>query len=291
MPRAAGADGMKTFEELGIIGAEKYLSAYRGRWFVIKCGGSLLEEEAVGAAVMDDIALIRKSGINLALVHGGGVQADRDMAAAGIEPRRHKGLRITCDRTIGILSRCFGDMNRNIVELLHARGVDAVGFTGAKGGLVRGEKMRVDDVDLGFVGDMTGLDRAAWDSIGGRLPVISSLGVDAGGNTLNINADYVATKLALLVQAEKLILMTDVDGVMLDPEKPETLISVLSVSLASEMIAEGAISRGMIPKIESAITAVEQGLPKIHMINGRIPHSLIYEIFTDRGIGTQIVPG
>lgn len=282
---------LETLGILGIKGAGKYLELFRGGWFVIKCGGSLVEDPATGAAILDDIAFLKRAGINPALVHGGSVQADRDMEAAGIVPRRYKGLRITCDRTIGILDRCFGDLNRRLMEALRERGVDAVGFSGSAG-LIRAEKMRLDDVDLGCVGDMTDIDRGVWNSLtGSQVPVIASLGIDGAGRVLNINADYVATKLALLIRAEKLVLMTDVRGVMLDPGKPETLIPTLTVSRARELIKEGTIARGMIPKMESAVRAIEDGLPKIHMIDGREPHGLLFEIFTDQGIGTQIVPG
>jgi len=269
--------------------AEKFLREFMGRRFIIKCGGSLLEDAAAGAGILDDVALLKKEGIKPALVHGGSVQADCEMEAAGIRPRRYKGLRITDEQTIEILDRCFGELNLKIVDSLRERGVGAVGFSGSRGGLIRGGRMRPDGVDIGLVGDVTGIDRAAWESAGDKIPVVASLGVDEDGRTLNINADYVATQLALLTAADKLILMTDVDGVMLDPSKPETLIPTLTVGRARKLIEEGAVSRGMIPKIESAVRAVEQGLPKIHLINGRTPHSLLYEIFTEQGIGTQII--
>jgi acetylglutamate kinase len=279
------------FKSLNITDAGKFFREFEGRVFVIKCGGSLLEDAATGAAILDDIAILKKEGVNPVLVHGGSVQADADMKAAGIIPERYKGLRITDEKTIEILDRCFGVVNRGLVESLRQRGVEAAGFSGARGGgLIRGERMKPDGVDIGLVGDVTGIDGVAWESAAGRLPVVSSLGMDPEGKTLNINADYVATQLALLIRADKLILMTDVDGVMLDPAKPETLISTLTVWRARKLIGEGAISRGMIPKIESAVRAIEQGLHKIHMINGRTPHSLLLEVLTDRGVGTQIVP-
>jgi acetylglutamate kinase len=279
------------FKVLDANSAEQYVETFKNKVFVVKCGGTLLEDTASGAAFLDDVALLWKKGIRPALVHGGGVQADAEMEAAGIKPERYKGLRITGARTIEILDRCFGALNAEIVAELQKRGADAAGFSGARGGLILGGRLQPDGVDIGLVGEVTGINAAAWESAAGKIPVVSSLGVDSEGNTLNINADYVATQLALLVKAEKLILMTDVDGVLLDPEKPETLIPTLTVSRARELIGEGAISRGMIPKIESAVLAIELGLPKIHLINGRTPHSLLLEIFTDKGVGTQIIPG
>ncbi len=276
-------------KSLGIEGAEKFVKSFKDKRFVIKCGGSLLEDTSTGSGILDDIALLKKNGIEPVLVHGGSVQADNEMKAAGIKPERYKGLRITDPETMEILDRCFGDLNRSLVSSLVGRGVAATGFSGARGGLILGERMTPDGVDIGLVGDVTGIDFDIWKSALGTVPVVSSLGVDPEGRTLNINADYVATQLALHIKADKLILMTDVDGVMLDPAKPDTLVSTLTVARARQMIADGAISRGMIPKIESAVRAVEQGLPRIHMINGRKPHSLLLEIFTDHGVGTMIV--
>ncbi|HPI76954.1 MAG TPA: acetylglutamate kinase [bacterium] len=287
-----GRETIKLLESLDIRYPDKYLYEFRGRSFVVKCGGSLMEDPSTGLAILDDVALLKKEGINPVLVHGGSVQADREMEAAGIQPKRYKGLRHTCERTIEILDRCFGALNSRIVEELKSRGADAAGFSGASGGgLIKADIIRPDGVDIGLVGDMTGLNRPLWDSIlNNQLPVVSSLGVSPQGLTLNINADYVATKLALEIGADKLILMTDVAGVMLDPKDPSTLISSLTVSRARELIADGSIGSGMIPKIESATRAIESGLKKIHMINGRVSHSLLLEIFTDHGVGTEIKP-
>jgi len=287
-----GRETIKLLESLDIRYPDKYLDEFRGRFFVVKCGGSLMEDPSTGLAILEDIALLKKEGINPVLVHGGSVQADREMEAAGIQPKRYKGLRHTCERTIEILDRCFGALNSRIVEELKSRGADAAGFSGASGGgLIEADIIRPDGVDIGLVGDMTGLNRPLWDSIlNNQLPVVSSLGVSSQGLTLNINADYVATKLALEIGADKLILMTDVAGVMLDPKDPSTLISSLTVSRARELIADGSIGSGMIPKIESATRAIESGLRKIHMINGRVSHSLLLEIFTDHGVGTEIKP-
>ncbi len=276
---------------LGIDQAGKYLAEFEGSIFVVKCGGALVEDRVAGDHILEDIAFLKKNGVRTVLVHGGSVQADHDMEEAGICPRRHRGLRITCDKTIGILEKCFGDLNLALVDRLREKGVEAVGFSGPRGALVRGEKMDLGDgVDLGWVGDMTGIARDVWDSVKeDEVPVVASLGVSEGGRTLNINADYVATQLALRVRARKLILMTDVDGVMVVPGDTSTLISTLTVGRAMTLIDEGIIAGGMIPKIESAVRTIEQGLDKIHIINGRKPHSLLLETLTDGGVGTQIV--
>lgn len=272
-----------------IIKGEKYLDKFRGEIFVIKCGGSLVENRRTGGVILDDIVLLKKNGIHPVLVHGGSVQADRMMETAGICPQRYRGLRITCEKTIVILEKCFGYLNGRLVNRLRYRGVKARGFSGRKGGLVIGERMRLDGVDLGLVGDMTGICEKAWKALPDDVvPVVASLGVGPDGETLNINADYVATKLALEIGASKLILMTDVDGVLKDPKDKSTLISSLTVSRAEELIADGSLQGGMIPKIESAMRAIRDGLPKIHMINGQKAHSLLLEIFTDKGVGTQI---
>ncbi|HOO56301.1 MAG TPA: acetylglutamate kinase [bacterium] len=279
-------------DSLSIRYADKYLKKFRGKHFVIKCGGSLIENPETGKIILDDVAMLKKEGIHPVLVHGGSVQANNEMKAEGIEPRRYKGLRITCDRTIKVLEKCFGELNKKLVNELNNRGVKAIGFSGRDGDLIQAEKMNLlDGVDLGWVGDMTGIRHDAWSTVTNRqIPVIASLGVGSEGNVLNINADYIATKLALVLKAQKLFLVTDVNGVLLDPENPDTLISSLTVEKARELIENGNIGSGMIPKIESAINTIEQGLPKIHMINGKIPHCILYEIFTDTGIGTEIVP-
>ena len=277
----------------GIDGAEKYLEEFDGSTFVVKCGGALLEDEAAGALVLDDLALLSRAGVRTMLVHGGSVQADCDMAESGIEPKRYKGLRITCDRTMEILERCFGALNRRIVELLRERGIEAVGFSGPEnGGLLVAEKLHPDGVDIGRVGHVTDVRAQLLNALRrDALPVVSSLGVDADGCALNINADYAATQLALRIGARKLILLTDVRGVLLDRNDPSSLISTLTCSHARKLIEDKVIEAGMIPKIESAVGAVEAGLNKLHIVSGAAPHALARELFTDEGCGTQIVKG
>ncbi len=266
------------------------IAAKKGLRVVVKCGGTLIENGATGDAVLDDLVCLKRAGLSVSLVHGGGVQADRDMEAAGIVPQRHRGLRITCDRTIEILSRCFGRLNEDIVAKIREKGVPAVGFSAPAGRLVLAEVMRIDDVDLGNVGDVTGVDMDMWRAVPpDAVAIVSSLGTDTAGRTLNINADYVATRLARLTGADDLVLMTDVDGVMLDQSDPSTRIPLLTLARARELIDDGTISRGMIPKIESALRAVGQGLGRVHIINGRKPHSLLTQIFGAAGAGTTIV--
>lgn len=293
MVRTDTAALIEKLHALGIDGAQKYLEEFDGSTFVVKCGGALLEDESTGALVLDDIALLSRAGIRVVLVHGGSVQADCEMLESGIEPRRYKGLRITCDRTIEILERCFGSLNRRIVELLRGRGIDAVGFSGSEnGGLLMAEKLHPDGVDIGRVGHVTDVQISLLDSLRATaLPVISSLGVDDDGCALNINADYAATQLALRIGARKLILLTDVQGVLLDRNDPSTLISTLTCSHARKLIEDKVIDSGMIPKIESAVNAVEAGLNKLHIVSGAAPHALAKELFTDEGCGTQIVKG
>ncbi|MEW5945678.1 MAG: acetylglutamate kinase [bacterium] len=269
----------------------KYIRLFRGKRFVIKCGGSLLEHPQTREGVLDDVALLALAGIRPILVHGGSVQADRELELAGIPCRRVKGLRVTCDRTLRVVERCFGHINGATVAGLRNRGVEAAGFSGKNGGLILAEKMLVDNEDIGHVGAVTAVASGKLDSLDDRaVPVVSSLGVDAGGNTLNVNADYVAAGIAHAVNAEKLILLTDVPGILLDPADDSSLVSTLKVKDAEKMIKDRVINSGMIPKVESAVEAVGKGLPKVHLISGKKPHSLLYEIFTDEGCGTQIIP-
>lgn len=278
------------FEEAGIPAPEKYVRLFAGKGFVVKCGGSLMESGEVGGRVLDDLVALFRLGVRPVLVHGGSVQADRELEKAGIACRRVRGLRVTCDRTLEIIAECFGRLNGEIVGRLKQRGVGATGFGG--GEVVLAEKIKVGGEDVGNVGRVTGIEAGPLEeAMETGVPVIASLGRDAGGGMLNINADYVATQLALHISAEKLILLTDVDGVMTDPSDGSTLISTLTVSEARRLMEGEVIASGMIPKVESAVEVVEGGLPKVHMINGRIPHSLLVEVFTDQGCGTQIVPG
>ena len=275
----------------GIRGVERYIGEFQGKVFVVKAGGALLEDRATGALILDDLAILCRCGVRPVLVHGGGVQADRDLVQAGVEVCRYKGLRVTCDKTMEIIQRCFCQLNDSIVERLKFRGVNAVGFSGRRGGgLVRAERMRPDGQDIGHVGDVTGLHSELLDELPpGALPVVASLGVDEDNNVLNINADYVAAPLALHLNAEKLILLTDVVGVLRDRHDPATLIPTLTTALARELIADGTIDAGMVPKVESIVRMVESGLKRVHMISGRVPHALAREIFTDEGCGTQIL--
>ncbi|MFH1538231.1 MAG: acetylglutamate kinase [bacterium] len=277
------------FEAAGIPEPGKYVRLFAGKSFVVKCGGSLIESGEVGEMLLDDIAAMFRLGIRPVLVHGGSVQADREIEEAGIPSRRVRGLRVTCDRTLEIVSRCFGQLNGRVVKRLRGRGVEAVGF--GAGEVIRAERLVMEGEDIGNVGMVAGVEDGPLKSAMEKgVPVIASLGTGPDGGLLNINADYVATRLAVHISAEKLVLLTDVDGVMTDPSDDSTLISTLTVSEARRLIDSGVIASGMIPKVESAVEVVEGGLPKVHMINGRTSHSLLVEVFTDRGCGTQIVP-
>jgi len=278
---------------LGLPGAEKYIAGFAGKTFVVKCGGALIENAATGAAILDDVALLNRAGVRTVLVHGASVQADRDMEAAGIKPQRYKGLRITCDRTIEILERCFTALNTDIVQQLRERGANAHGFSGAAGGgLLIAEKLSPDGVDIGHVGDVTSVRQDLLDALpADAVAVVSSLGVGPDGRALNVNADYAATRLALGIGAAKLILMTDVPGVLLDRNDPASVISTLTCADARKLIQDGVIATGMVPKIESAMRTVEDGLENLHIIDGAAPHALAREIFSDAGCGTKIIKG
>jgi acetylglutamate kinase len=277
----------------GIRGVERYIEEFQGKVFVVKAGGALLEDRATGALILDDLAILTRCGVRPILVHGGGVQADREMKDAGIEVCRYKGLRITCDKTIRIIERCFCQLNESIIQRLQFRGVNAVGFSGRKGGgLVRAGRYTPDGQDIGHVGDVTGINMRLIEELPpDALPVIASLGVDTDDNVLNINADYIASPLALHLDAEKLILLTDVLGVLRDRNDPDTLIPSMTTNQARALIRDGIIDAGMVPKVESIVRMLERGLKKVHMISGRVPHALAREIFTDEGCGTQIVKG
>ena len=269
----------------------KFLRIFRGKKFVIKCGGSLLETQATAGNILDDLVALKKSGVLPVLVHGGSVQADNELKCAGITPRRIRGLRITCPETLKIIERCFTKINTDTVHAIITRGAHAVGFSSRHGSVIHAKRMLVNGEDIGHVGAVTKIDTQRLEEIiPDAIPVIASLGVDADGCILNINADHIATRLALALSAEKLIFLTDVSGVMLDPADESTLISTLHADHARELIENKIIAEGMIPKVESALEAIEAGLPKVHLISGKNPHCLLTEIFTDQGCGTQIIP-
>lgn len=281
-----------------LIEALPYLRTFADKTFVIKYGGQAMVSDELKKSVMMDIILLKFIGINPILVHGGGAEVTDLMNRLGKEAVFANGLRVTDAETMEVVEMVLtGKVNKEIVSLINRFGGKAVGLSGKDSNLIVARRRAperingsTETVDLGFVGDIIKVNPDVIHTLSreGYIPVISSIGAGIEGESLNINADHVAGELAAALSAEKLILLTDVEGIFSDPTEPSSLISSLSKAKALEMIEEGKINKGMIPKVEAALTALEHEVARTHIIDGRIPHSLLLEIFTDHGIGTMV---
>ena len=283
-----------------LVEALPYIQQFYGKTIVIKYGGNAMINEDLKEKVMQDIALMKYVGIRPVIVHGGGPDITGFLKKVGKESDFVAGLRVTDAETIEIAEMVLdGKVNSEIVNLLNRRGVKAVGLSGKDAGLIKARKKLATvyegedtkKVDIGYVGEVEKVDTGILEDLleQGYVPVIAPIGVGNGGESYNINADYVAAEIAGALQAEKLLLLTDIEGIYKDFNDKSSFISTLHLPEARQYIKEGIIAGGMIPKVEACLTALEQGAGKTHIIDGRLAHSIILEIFTSRGIGTQVV--
>jgi len=276
-----------------LIEALPYIRSFFGKTFVIKYGGNAMIDQELKKAVMLDVILLKYVGLNPVIVHGGGPEIDQMMKRLGLTPKFVAGRRVTDAETMEIVQMVLvGKVNQEIVSLINKFGGKAIGLSGKDGNLLIAKKRSgAEGLDLGFVGDVETVNTDVVNLLcrEGYIPVVSSVGVGLDGESYNINADSVAGALAAALKADKLIMLTDVEGIFEDPRDPKTLISALQIDRAQRMIEEGKIDGGMIPKVEACIKALEAGVARTHIIDGRIMHSLLLEIFTDRGIGTMVV--
>jgi len=280
-----------------LVQALPYIRQFRGKTLVIKYGGSAMEEESLRDAFAEDVTFLNFIGIRTIVVHGGGPQIREALELRGKESEFVMGLRVTDAETMDVVSVVLGEkINKDIVNLINTHGGQAVGLSGADGGALRARKLSLNPPagwkgkppELGMVGEVTGVDTALLGRLGdgGFVPVVAPLGVGEDGLLYNINADSAAGSLAAALGAEKLVYLTDVVGVQDNGQK---LISALSKAQVKDLQSRGVISGGMIPKVGAGLRAIEAGVKKTHVIDGRIPHALLLEIFTDEGIGTEIV--
>ena len=279
-----------------LIEAMPYLQRFRGQTFLIKFGGSAMDNPALVEMLLRDVVFLELAGINPVVVHGGGKAISAAMNLAGLTARFVGGLRVTDEQTISIVEHTLHNViNRDLVAAINRFGGRAVGlpgksvFLGHRNAPVKGEDGN--PVDLGFVGTVHGFNAGEVLAAIHReqVPVISPLASEEGtGAALNVNADIAAASLAGKLRAAKFVYISDVRGVMLDPANPDSLIPSLTAAAAEKLINDRIITGGMIPKVKSALQALADGVQKVHMIDGRIPHSLLLEIFTDKGIGTEI---
>ena len=265
-----------------------YIRSYNGKIVVVKYGGNAMVSEQLRQQVMEDMVLLWLVGVKVVLVHGGGPEITEMMNRLGKEPKFIDGLRVTDQETVDIAQMVLaGQVNKTLVKLLEVKGGKAMGISGMDGGLIQAQ-MR--NPDLGFVGSITGVNiEPVMDLLEkGYIPVISTLGCDREGNTYNINGDTAAACIAGALHAERLIMMTDIAGVLRDKNDPTTLIREMTISEAVKLFEENIIAGGMIPKVECCIDAIHRGVERVIIMDGRVPHSILMEILTDEGAGTMV---
>lgn len=272
-----------------LIEALPYIQRYNNKIVVVKYGGNAMINEDLQRAVMGDIVLMSLIGVKVVLVHGGGPEISDTLKAMGKESSFIDGLRVTDKETAQIVQMVLaGKISKNLVTLIGSLGGSAVGLSGMDGHMIEAKKLRE---ELGYVGEITNINaKPILDVLDkGYIPVISTVGYDRDGNCYNINADTAASRIAGTLRAESLINMTDIAGLLRDKDDPATLIPVVNVSEAPQLMREGIISGGMIPKVECCIEAIRRGVKKVFIIDGRIPHSILIETLTDEGVGTMFV--
>ncbi len=275
-----------------LLEALPYIQKFRGSIFVIKYGGSFMDSPdlKVREGVAADIVFLEAVGINPIIVHGGGKAITRAMEKAGLAAKFVGGLRVTDAASIAIVEDVLANViNREVVETIQRLGGKARGFNGRD--VFRCQKLDCPDGDLGYVGEVTGVDvnplqKCLYSQV---VPVLSPLAQGADGHAYNVNADLAAAQLAMASGARRLVFMSDVPGLLRDPGDPASLIPHLQVDQVVELKRDGVIDQGMIPKVDSAVQAVEQGVHRVHFVDGRVPHSVLLEIFTDKGVGTEVV--
>jgi acetylglutamate kinase len=282
-----------------LIEALGWIRRFRDRYVVIKLGGSALEDPESVSSFLTDVIFLETVGMRPVVIHGGGKDISRAMEEAGIEPRWVQGRRYTDFDTLNIAAKVLTqEICQGLVDRIHDQKGEAIGLSFASGkNVLIGEKLELTDddgqpVDLGYVGSVVDINREFLDSNtgAGRIPIIPCIAVDRDGQRLNVNGDTAAAAVARLLKAEKLVFVSDVPGLLRDKDDPSSKISHIDVAEARSMIADGTISAGMIPKMEAALEALEAGVGKLHIVDGRMQHSLLLEIYSDRGVGTEIVP-
>ncbi|MGN0370838.1 MAG: acetylglutamate kinase [Butyrivibrio sp.] len=274
-----------------LIEALPYIQKFNRKIIVVKYGGSAMVDEELKKKVIEDVVLLKLVGFKPIIVHGGGKEISRWVDKVGMETNFINGLRVTDEPTMEIAEMVLNKVNKSLVNLIQQLGVKSVGISGKDGGMLKVKKKLSGGQDIGYVGEITSVDPKAVYTLleNDFLPVICPVGVDDEFNTYNINADDAACAIAKAVKAEKLAFLTDTEGVYKDKDDPLTLISELELDEAQKLINDGFIGGGMLPKLNNCIDAIENGVSRVHIMDGRIPHCLLLEIFTNRGIGTAIL--
>ena len=274
-----------------LIEALPYIQRFNRKIIVVKYGGSAMVDEDLKKQVIQDVTLLKLVGFKPIIVHGGGKEISRWVGKVGKEPEFINGLRKTDAETMEIAEMVLNKVNKSLVSLVEGLGVLSIGISGKDGGLLKVKKKYSDGKDIGFVGEITEVNpKILYDLLEKDfLPIVCPIGMDEDSNSYNINADDAACAIARAVSAEKLAFLTDIEGVYKDPDDKSTLISELTVSDAKKLITDGFIGGGMLPKLNNCIDATDNGVSRVHILDGRIAHCLLLEIFTNKGIGTAIL--
>ena len=274
-----------------LIEALPYIQRFNKKIIVVKYGGSAMLDEELKKHVIQDVTLLKLVGFKPIIVHGGGKEINSMLNRLGIQSQFKNGLRVTDSETMEIAEMVLGKVNKSLVQLVESLGVRAIGVSGKDGGLLKVKKKYANGEDIGFVGEVTDVNgKVLLDLIeNDYIPIVCPVGLDDEFNTYNINADDVACAIAQAMKVEKLAFLTDIEGVYKDPKDPETLISELTTDEAEKLMSEGYIGGGMLPKLQNCIDAINSGVSRVHILDGRIPHCLLLEIFTNKGIGTAIL--
>ena len=285
-------DDEKYLEKAAVlVEALPYIQKFNRKVIVVKYGGSAMVDEQLKKSVISDVTLLKLVGFKPIIVHGGGKEISKWVGKVGKEAQFINGLRVNDEETMEIAEMVLGRVNKSLVSMVEELGVKAVGISGKDGGLLKVKKKYADGKDIGYVGEITDVDpKILYDLMEKDfLPIICPVGLDDEFNTYNINADDAACAIARAVGANKLAFLTDIEGLYREFEDKSSLISEITVKEAKELIAGGTIGGGMLPKLSNCIDAIEAGVSRVHIIDGRIPHSILMEIFSDRGVGTAIL--
>lgn len=274
-----------------LIEALPYIQRFNRKIIVVKYGGSAMVDEELKKQVIEDVTLLKLVGFKPIIVHGGGKEISKWVSRVGMEPQFINGLRVTDEDTMEVAEMVLGKVNKSLVQHVEELGVRAIGISGKDGGLLRVDKKLSGGEDIGFVGEVKKVNADILYDLLEKdfLPIVCPVGMDDEFHTYNINADDAACAIARAMKAEKLAFLTDIEGVYKDPKDPATLISELLVKEAKQLIEEGYIGGGMLPKLNNCIDAIENGVSRVHILDGRIPHCLLLEFFTNKGIGTAIL--
>ncbi len=274
-----------------LVEALPYIQKFNRKIIVVKYGGSAMVDEELKRKVIQDVVLLKLVGFKPIIVHGGGKEISKWVSKSGMEPRFVNGLRVTDEPTMEIAEMVLNRVNKSLVSLIEELGVKACGISGKDGGMLKVEKKFSGGEDIGYVGEVTDVDATIIHALlkNDFLPVICPIGYDSKFHSYNVNADDAACAIARAVNAEKLAFLTDIEGVYKDYNDKSTLISELTTSEARELLEGGTIGGGMLPKLNNCIDAIENGVSRVHILDGRIPHCLLLEIFTNKGIGTAIL--